>query len=62
MSAEPRFVSIGGNLLNLAEIKWVGKREDQVRIEFRSGGFITLDPLITLSDVEVTILTALNKQ
>lgn len=59
---KPRFVSIDGNLLNIAEIKWVGKRDDQVRVEFRSGGFITFHPNLTLSDVEVAIITALNNQ
>ena len=57
----PKFLLIGGRLLNRDEVKWAGipDREEtagRVQVEFVSGGWGLLDPGVTLAD----LLAALN--
>lgn len=50
-SPPPAFITIGGHILNTSQIKWAGKKDGQVYVEFVTGGWITLEESVMLSDL-----------
>ncbi len=56
----PKFVLIGGRLLNRDEIKWAGtperpEAEGRVQVEFIHGGWGLLEPGVTLRDLQAAL-------
>jgi hypothetical protein len=52
----PQFVHIGGRILNVDQIKWIGMQKQQdedprVYVEFTTGGWTVLEKGLTLTGV-----------